>query len=421
MSARFDAPRVRLLEIVGNAIVGGMETYVQRLLERLPRDRFEVTVLCPWESRHSEALRQLGVEVLITPIPDEPCWSSITFAASLVRARGIDLIHCHLTNAHLLGALVGRLTDTPVLATVHGREVTIGDLEAHRLAGTQLCVVCRPAHFQALALGVDADRLHFVPNGADTEVFQPRRVRDGALRRRFGIPPQAPLVGFVGRLSWEKGPESFLRAALVAQRAQPQAHFVLVGDGPMQSQCAHFIEQYAMAGYAHLAGLQHDMPVVFAELDLVVSTSHSEAMPLALMEAMACGLPIVATRVGGVPDMVQHGLTGALVSPGDFDGVGAQIAKLLAQPDTLRTMGERARARAVAHFSLARSVEQTAELLARIAQGAAPLPLRAVAARARATGASALPPAADDARAPLERNRRGATARPTAGDKPAAA
>lgn len=418
MSAGRDSPRVKLLQIVGNAIVGGMETYVQRLLERLPRDRFEVTVLCPWESRHSEALRQLGVEVLITPIPDEPCWSSIVFAASLVRTRHIDLIHCHLTNAHLMGALVGRLTDTPVLATVHGRELTIGDLEAHRLAGTQLCVVCRPAHLQALVLGVDAERLHFIPNGADTEVFTPRRVRDSALRRRFGIPEDAPVVGFVGRLSWEKGPESFLRAALVAHRAQPHAHFVLVGDGPMMGQCAHFIEQFGMGDYAHLAGLQHDMPAVFSELDLVVSTSHSEAMPLALMEAMACGLPIVATRVGGVPDMVQHGLTGALVSPGDFDGVGAQIAKLLAQPEAMRLMGQRARARAVEHFCLSRTIAQTTDLLTRLAHGATPTPLRAVAPSARA---GATPACADEPAAPIQRSRRGGSARAAPGSKPAAA
>lgn len=295
MSATFEYPRVRVMEVVGNAIVGGMERYVLRLLERLPRERFEVTALCPWESPHSQALRALGWEVLVTPMPHEPSWGSITFASMLVRTRGIDLLHTHLTNAHLLGALVGQLTDTPVLATIHGREVSIGDMEAHRLAGTHLCAVSRPTYFQALALGVDPQHMHVIPNGIDTQTFRPQRRRDGPLREEFGIPADVPLVGFVGRLSWEKGPESFLRAALVAHRAHPQAHFVLVGHGPMFPQCADFIEKFGMGGYAHLAGLRHDMPTVYGELDLLVSTSHSEAMPLALMEAMACGLPIVAT------------------------------------------------------------------------------------------------------------------------------
>ncbi|MCW7536373.1 glycosyltransferase [Aquabacterium sp. A7-Y] len=369
MASTHTPEQTHVLQIVGNAIVGGMETYVSRLIERLPRERFRVTALCPWESPFSEQLRALDAEVLIVPMPDDPPWASIQTTAALIRAQGIDVVQAHLPNAHLLAALAGRLTETPVLATVHGRQLHVADLEAHRLAGTHLSVVCQYTYYHALTLGVAAAQLHLIPNGADLEVFRPQRVRDGALRQRFGIAAEAPLVGFVGRLSWEKGPESFLRAALIAHGRCPEARFVLVGDGPMAQQCARFIESFGMSGYAHLAGLQADMPAVFAELDLVVSTSHTEAMPLALMEAMACGLPVVATRVGGVPDMVQHSLTGALVSPGDFDGMGALIVKLLGQPETLRSMGQHARERAERHFNLAEGVAATGDLLARLARG----------------------------------------------------
>lgn len=371
-------PRTHVLQIVGNAIVGGMETYVSRLIERLPRERFRVTVLCPWESSISEQLRTTGTEVMVVPMPDDPPWASIQTTSALIRAHGVDVIQAHLPNAHLLAAVAGHLTHTPVLATIHGRQLQVADLEAHRLAGTHLSVVCKYTYYHALTLGVAAPQLHLIANGADLQVFRPRRVRHGALRQRFGIAADMPLVGFVGRLSWEKGPESFLRAALIAHRRCPQARFVLVGDGPMAQQCASFIDSFGMGDYTHLAGLQSDMPAVFAELDLVVSTSHTEAMPLALMEAMASGLPVVATRVGGVPDMVQHGLTGALVSPGDFDGVGAQIAKLLEAPDTREAMGRRARERAEQHFDLAEGVAATGELLARLAQAN---PQRAISSR----------------------------------------
>ncbi|AKJ30538.1 glycosyltransferase [Caldimonas brevitalea] len=393
--------RTHVLQIVGNAIVGGMETYVFRLIERLPPERFRVTVLCPWESQVSEQLRQLGVEVLVVPMPDDPPWASIQTTSAIIKSHAVDVLHAHLPNAHLLGALAGRLTQTPVLTTIHSRQLAICDVEAHRLAGTHLSVICQYTYFQALTLGVTAAQLHVIPNGVDTDIFKPAKVREGPLRCRLGIAAETPLVGFIGRLSWEKGPESFLRAALIAHHQRPDLHFVLVGDGPMQSQCRTFIENFGMGAYAHLAGLQVDMPAVYPELDLVVSTSHSEAMPLALMEAMACGLPIVATRVGGVPEMVQHGLTGALHNPGDFDGIGAQIARLLNQPDTLAAMGQRARQRAESQFSLADSVARTGELLARLAQSRedrrriAAVPLdapptgRAVAASPAALGAAA--------------------------------
>jgi len=208
--------------------------------------------------------------------------------------------------------------------------------------------------------------VHLIPNGVDTEVFTPRRLRNGPLRQRFGIAPEAPVVGFVGRLSWEKGPETFLRSMLLAHQALPQLQAVMVGDGPMQAQVQAFIRNFQMEGFAHLAGLQDDMPAVLAEFDLVVSASHTEAMPLALMEAMGAGLPVVATRVGGVPDLIQHGITGYLAGPSDIDGIAQSVRTLLQQPQLLKDFGERARERAVRHLSLKDCVTATAELLARL-------------------------------------------------------
>lgn len=370
-------PRIQVLQIIGNAIVGGMEACVLRLVERLPRERFSLTAMCPFESPYTEQLRAQGAEVLVASMPpDAPPWSSIQLAATLMRSRSIDVVHAHLGNAHLLAALAGRLASCPVLATVHGRELSPLDLELHRSAGTHLGVVCKHSWFHALGLGVNPAQLHLMPNGVDTTVFRPARLRDGPLRQRFGIPAEAPLAGFVGRLSWEKGPDVFLRAVLGARHAAPHAHFMLVGDGPMLRELHGTIEQFGLGGCTHLAGLQTDMPAVYGEFDLLVSTSHSEAMPLAMMEAMACGLPVVATRVGGVPDLILHGSTGWLVGPNDFQAVGAKLGQLLNAPAELAAMGEQARRRAVAHFSLDESVQSTAQLLTRLAGLPAETPAR---------------------------------------------
>src|SRR4051794_10573346 len=101
------------MQIVGNAIVGGMESYVQRLVEKLPKDRFQVTVMVPYDSGFSQRLRPLpGVQIVVMPMPDDPPWASIASTSGYIRLHGVDVVQSHLTNAHLLGGLAGKLTGT---------------------------------------------------------------------------------------------------------------------------------------------------------------------------------------------------------------------------------------------------------------------------------------------------------------------
>ena len=358
--------RTHVLQVVGNAIVGGMENYVVRLVERLPRERFGVSVLAPFESPFTDQLRDFGADVFITKITDEPSWQSIQLASSLIQSRAVDVIQSHLPNAHVLAALAGRLTGRPVLATVHGRAMTTLDMEVQKLAGTHLAVVCRHSYFQALGVGIDPRQVHFLPNGVDTDRFRPQRVRTGALRTRFGVAPETPLVGFVGRLSIEKGPDLFLRMALAVRAQHPPAEFILVGEGTMLKQLQTFAKRFGIADAVHFAGNQADMPAVFNELDVVVSSSLSEAMPLAVMEAMASGLPVVACKVGGIPDLVAHGVTGWLVDESDYETLATRVVDLLEDAELRLAAGRAARERAAARMGLDQSVETTMRLLAQL-------------------------------------------------------
>ena len=391
--------RTNILQIVGNAIVGGMENYVVRLVERLPRDRFDVSVLAPFESPFTDQLRDAGADVFITQITDEPSWQSIQLASALIQSRSIDVIQSHLPNAHVLAALAGRLSGRPVLATVHGRAMTTLDMEVHKLAATQLAVVCRHSYFQALGVGIDPSHVHYLPNGVDTERFRPERVRDGALRTRFAIAAQTPLVGFVGRLSAEKGPDLFLRMAVAVRAQVSTAEFVLVGDGAMLKQLQIFARQFGIADAVHFAGSQDDMPAVFNELDVVVSSSLTEAMPLAVMEAMASGVPVVACKVGGIPDLVAHGVTGWLADAGDVEMLATRVVELLADDAGRAAMAAAARERAVARMGLDQSVDATMRLLLQLVAQREPArrfgtlheaarPIRANGAAVKATAAA---------------------------------
>ncbi|HEY0878186.1 MAG TPA: glycosyltransferase, partial [Zeimonas sp.] len=187
------ASPIHVLQVLGNAIVGGMETWVLRLLERLPRDRFTVTAMCPFESAVTDRLRALDIETVIVSMPpDDPSWASLQTACALIQATGVDVVHAHLPNAHMLAALAARMTGKPIVTTIHGRLLTMNDLEVHRCTGSRIHAVCRQTYYQALGLGVDADRISYIPNGVDTNTFQPFAERPSTLRDEFGIDAKAP-------------------------------------------------------------------------------------------------------------------------------------------------------------------------------------------------------------------------------------
>ncbi|MGE5450776.1 MAG: glycosyltransferase [Acidobacteriota bacterium] len=359
--------RTHVLQVLGNAIVGGMETYVTRLIERLPPDQFTVTALCPHDNQLADQIRALGADVYVTPMPDNPPWSSIQMTSALVKALAVDVLHAHLPNAHLLAGLAGKLSGKPVVTTIHGRQLSTLDLEVHRAASTHLSPVCQQTYFHALGLGVNPAQLHMIPNGVDTRQFMPPASKPSTLRQKWGVPVDAPLIGFVGRLSPEKGPDVFIRVALAVRAHAPETHFVVVGDGPMRKDLQQTIQRLELSDCVHMAGLVHDMPAVYQELDIVVSTSRSEAMPLALMEAMSSGLPLVATRVGGVPDLVQHGLTGWLAGDGDFEALATHALYLVQHPEERHLIGRRGRERALSRFSMDQTLSATAALLHKLA------------------------------------------------------
>jgi glycosyltransferase involved in cell wall biosynthesis len=356
---------LKVLEIMGNAIVGGMETFVLRMVQRLPPD-VEVSVICPHQSSLTEEVRKAGGKVLVTPVPEEPAWNSIRMAVNLVKSEGIDVIHAHLANAHLMGGIAAKLCDVPLLAHVHGREVWISDLEMHRIAGTHVAVSSRAAWLQALGAGVRRDHLHHLPNGVDADDFVPRP-RDPAVRACWGVPEEAPLVGFVGRLSPEKGPEVFIRAAALVAQSEPRTHFVFLGEGPMRDRLEEMVRQAQLAERVRFCGVQVDMRRAYPELDTMVLTSYTESMPLAVLEAMACEVPVVATEVGGVLDQVVANVTGLLTSAGHYEGTAAAVLSLLRDPDRARRIGQAARARVQAEFDLRKSVETLAGLLGTLA------------------------------------------------------
>ena len=359
-----EAP-IPLLQILGNAIVGGMESYVLGLVRRLPRSRFRLLCLCPFESRLTDDLRKAGAEVYIAPIPEDVQWETLQLAKTIVRTQGVRMLHAHLPNAHLLASLLSSVTGVPALATIHGRSVPMRELEISQLGFTDLTVVCQNAYMHAVGVGIPAQRVHLIRNGVDCDRFATVKTAH-YLHDIFGISATHRLIGFVGRLSPEKAPDVFVRMASLLYGLLPDAHFVLVGEGPLMSELRALVSGLRLGDRIHFAGLQSDMPAVYHSLELLVSTSTTEGLPFALMEGMAAGLASVATQVGGVPELVEMGTTGLLVEPGEPHRLAQAVAELMRDPARRSAMGAAAKLRVQQRFSLEDSVHRMDALLHRL-------------------------------------------------------
>lgn len=363
-------PSVHVLEVIGNAIIGGVEMYVHNLVQQLPLYDFKVTCLAPYESPYTTQLRRLGAEVFIIDMDVNVPWRSLQFTTELVRHLGVDLLHAHLPRAHALAGLAGNLTRRPAVATFHGMEFNIEELGIAQMTGTHVITVCQKAYLQGLGLGIPAQRLSMIPNGVDSKKFIPSS-SGTEWRQKHNIPLDVPLAGFAGRLAYEKGPDLFVHFASALHRRMPQVHYVLVGEGPMEGEVRRLIAEHRLQGVVHLAGLSTEMSQVYPAFDIQVMTSRYEGMPFALLEGMACGLPSAALSVGGVSEIIEVGATGITAAPDDWNGLANGAVTILSDARALKRMCAAARKRVERQFDLNHSIAQNASLFRALAQSGA--------------------------------------------------
>ena len=205
-------------------------------------------------------------------------------------------------------------------------------------------------------------KVHVIPNGVDVDRFCPGP-GDVALRRGLGLPESGPIVGIVARLGEEKNHDMFLKVAARVRRSVPGVRFVSIGDGPRRGALESMTVELGLEDCVHFLGVREDIPQLLRLLDVFVLTSHVEANPVSVLEALASGKPVVATRVGSVPETVIDGHTGHLVEPGDTNAMANRVTELLQHPTYTRQLGRAARAHITRHWSLERMVQGYEELI----------------------------------------------------------
>lgn len=375
---------LRVLFVNPDLTVGGAERHVATLAPALDPARFAPSVVCINQGG------PLFADVVAADVPavafDRPKGELLRGFLMLLRHIRRERPHVVVTrgaNAELLGRLAAALCGVPrSVVWVHNCGTVEPRRRSRRLADRVLEPVTSAyfgvAHGQVPYmtddLGYPAAKIRVVHNGVDLDQYAYRAPsrRDPALAAELGISPGDKVVGIVAAIRREKDHATFLHAAKLVLEREPRARFLVVGQGKIMSEVTDLAEQLGITDRVSFTGRRTDVADVLGMLDVFTLTSTTiECFPMALLEAMAVGRPAVCTAIGGIPEMISHGVTGYLVEPRDAAALADRYVELLGDPVLAETMGKAARERLASEFTLERSVHN-AELALEATAGRRP-------------------------------------------------
>lgn len=355
---------VTLVERLGR--FGGAEHIALQIATRLDPQRFESTLVAtrwtaelaaePYAEEALEELRLSGVRFIGLPrrsTLDVWPWHGLV---SVLRRGGVDVVHSHMLGSNVWGTVTGRLAQVPVLVahehswSFEGQPLRqFLDREVIARFGDALIAVSEQDRRRMIAIErIPPAKAVFVPNGIPTV----DETADLELSEALEIPDGVPVIGTVGTLRPEKRTELLIDAAVDLRAEFPDLHLLIVGGGAELDRLRAIVAERGLAEFVRLVGPRRDVPALLERMDVAVNTSWREGSPLSVMEYMDAGLAIVATSVGGVPDLIVDGEHGLLVEPDDRPPLTAAIARMLRDPASAQAMGKRARSRRREHFDV---------------------------------------------------------------------
>lgn len=355
----------RIAHVVLSLQVGGLERMVLQLLARTPRDRF-APIVCALEEPGELSPELSRMDVPLAVIRRRPGLDARmpVALARWMRREGVELVHTHNASPHFYGALgaalarAGRPGRRPrVVHTKHGRGQPHRPRKVllNRVASAltdRVVAVSEDARAVVVGVeGVDPGRVTTIWNGIDTAKFRPGDA--AAARARLGLTRGGLQVGCVARLAPDKDHATLLAAFAALRARRPDAHLTLVGDGPLRQALTAQAAALGVAGAVTFTGTRSDIAEILPAFDVFALSSRTEGISLTLAEAAAAGLPSVATRVGGNPEIVRDGETGTLVPAGDPAALAAALEAMGAREDRAE-VGARGRAWVKARFSAER-------------------------------------------------------------------
>jgi glycosyltransferase involved in cell wall biosynthesis len=358
---------LRVLFLTTSMPVGGAETLLMNLVRGLDRRRFAPEIVCLKDL--GPLGEQLACEMrvhshLISGKFDLRVLPKLWRIMRIPRADAVITVGAG--DKMFWGRLAAKLAGVPVIASaLHstGWPDGVGRLNRMLTPLTDAFIAVATAHGQHLVEGegFPEHKVRVIPNGIDAERFTPRDAT--ATRHALGIPLDAPVVGILAALRPEKNHELFLAGAQRILAELPHAHFAIVGDGPKRGELEALATQLGIAQAVHFVGTRRDVPELLAACDLVALTSHNEAAPVSILEALSTGVPVVASDVGSVRETVIENQTGRTFPAGDLAAYVAAAVDLLKNPTERRRLGAAGRRLVVDRWSLAAMVRGYEQLI----------------------------------------------------------
>jgi glycosyltransferase involved in cell wall biosynthesis len=285
----------------------------------------------------------------------------------MVRRQKVALIHAHEFRANTFGTLVARLCGLPLVATVHGKNYYPDQLKrrmAYRWvsqAARMVAVSHDLRQFLEARIGIPRDRITVIHNGVDT-IPHASSAQVRQIRYELGIGDDEFVIGIVGSLYPVKGHMSLLDAMKAVLAHLPKARLLVIGQGELEQTLKRRTSELGIERAVSFLGLRDDVPRLLPLLDLFVLPSLSEGLSVALLEAMSAGVAVIASNVGGNPEIVVNGETGYLVPRQSSDELASRIIALMCNPELIRSLGDKGKERVSREFTTARMLEQYQDL-----------------------------------------------------------
>jgi len=365
------AKKIKLLKMLTNFHIGGTERQVANLALGIDSSHFELHLACLRNSGELlgelEGLRVPRLEFRIGRLySPKTFWQGVCLAR-YIRRNGIQIVHSYGFYPNVFTVPFARMAGASiVVASIRDQ----GDILSPARRRIQR-IICRLADCvlvnadairqKLIEQAYDSEKIVVIRNGIPRSKFVKAR-RSAALRRELGVSPEAPLVAVFSRLNRMKGIEYFIDAAPGIAAKVPSARFLVVGDGTIRASLEERASRLGIRERMIFTGFRNDVPDLLAEVAVSVLPSLSEGTSNTLLESMAAGVPVVATRVGGNPEVIEDGVSGLLVPPSDASGLASAIERLLQNHSLASKLGAAGRQRVSELFSMDRSVRHTEHL-----------------------------------------------------------
>jgi len=349
-----------ILHVIDTTGPGGAETIFIDLATRLPKDQYRPVVVIRGKGWVYEELCRRGIEPVFMDAKGSFNWRFLAGLVRLVRQEGVDLIQSHLLGSNVYCSLAGLITRTPVVATFHG-VVDFGKKERMKSAKYAAintgagCIVAVSNDLREEIIkstSLKPEKIKLIYNGINTEDYQ--RPRSRALREKYGWSDDEVVIGSLGNIRPAKGYDILLRAAALLEKSPRSCRFVIAGQGkgPLYDELLQLREELGLQDRVLFLGFMDDAAEFLASLDLFLSTSISEGLPLSAIQAMVAGVPLVATRCGGYEELVSDGENGLLVEIGNSRAIADALDLLAADTGLQETLAQQAREYAIETFDL---------------------------------------------------------------------